>query len=156
MLSSLSFFVIWVLSEFFPGVYVALWPVRVSAFVSALPQGRSWGVLLTGNVFSRSYFFSFEVGACCIVQAGLIHRLPATNYFTAGITSKMTWFFCKTTKNTFTGAEGTFLGMHMGLEDSGWGSMFSSHYCLSSSSMADKHLDLMIQFTSLIILCLPS
>lgn len=59
-------------------------------------------------------------------------------------------------KNTFVGAEGTFLGMHMGLEDSGWGSMFSSHYCLSSSSMADKHLDLMIQFTSLIFLCLPS
>lgn len=59
-------------------------------------------------------------------------------------------------KDTFVGAEGTFLGMHMGSEDSGWGSMFSSHYCLSSSSMADKHLDLMIQFTSLIFLCLPS
>lgn len=98
MLSVLSFFVIWVLSEFFPGVYVALWPVRVSAFVSALPQGRRWGVLSTVNVLSRSCFFSFEVGACCIVQAGLIHRLPATNYLTVGITGKMTWFFYKKKK----------------------------------------------------------
>lgn len=62
----------------------------------------------------------------------------------------------KQKKNTFVEAEGTFFGMHMGSEDSGWGSIFSSHYCLSSSSMADKHLDLMIQFTSLIFLCLPS
>lgn len=70
-------------------------------------------VLSTLNVFSRPRFFSSEVGAC-IVQAGLTHRLPATNCLTAGITGKMTWFFYKNKENTFTGAEGTFLACMWG------------------------------------------